>query len=59
MQQAFADNSIFSCSTELSIKFILLINEKMPTMVDIFTFISRINTESKCFKQKKCCFFSI
>ena len=32
-----------SCSTQLSIKFILLINVKMPTFVGILTFISRIN----------------
>ena len=34
---------IFSCSTLLSLKFILLINVKMPTTVGILTFISRIN----------------
>ena len=39
----------FSCSTLLSMKFILLINVKMPTLigiltiVGILTFISRIN----------------
>ena len=32
---------LFSCSTQLSWKFILLINVKMPTIV--LTFISRIN----------------
>ena len=32
-----------SCSTQLSLKFILLINVKMPTVVDILTFTSRIN----------------
>ena len=32
-----------SCSTQLSMKFILLINVKMPTIVVILTFISRIN----------------
>ena len=31
----------FSCSTQLSIKFLLLINMKMPTIVAIFIFISR------------------
>ena len=31
----------FSCSTQLSMKFFLLINVKMPTMVDILTFICR------------------
>ena len=33
----------FSFSTQLSMKFILLINVKMPTIVGILTFISRIN----------------
>ena len=40
---------IFSCSTQLSMNFILLINVKMPTMVDILTFISRTNTTYDCF----------
>ena len=34
---------LISCSTQLSMKFILLINVKMPTIVGILTFISRIN----------------
>ena len=38
---------LFSCSAQLRLKFILLINVKMPTivrkMVGILTFISRIN----------------
>ena len=34
-------------------KFILLINVKMPTVVGILTFISRINTPSKCIKEEK------
>ena len=34
---------LFSCSTQLGIKFILLINVKMPTIVGILKFISRIN----------------
>ena len=37
----------FSCSTQLSTKFILLINVKMPTIVGIFTSISMINTTSE------------
>ena len=36
----------FLCSTQLSTKFILLINVKMPTIVGILTFISMINTTS-------------
>ena len=35
---------LFSCITQLSTKFILLINVKMPTIVGILTFISRIKT---------------
>ena len=34
---------LLPCSTQLSTKFILLINVKMPTIVDILTFISMIN----------------
>ena len=34
---------LFSCSTQLRLKFILLINVKMPTIVGILTFMSRIN----------------
>ena len=36
----------FCMSTQLSTKFILLINLKMPTIVGILTFISMINTTS-------------
>ena len=35
---------LFSYSIQLSTKFILLINVKMPTIVNILTFISMINT---------------
>ena len=41
---------LFSCSTQLSTKLILLINVKMPTIVGILTFISMINTISERFK---------
>ena len=34
---------LFSCSAQLRLKFSLLINVKMPTIVGILTFISRIN----------------
>ena len=37
------DIKLFSCSAQLRLKFILLINVKMPTIVGIITFISRIN----------------
>ena len=36
-----------SCSIQLSTKCILSINVKMPTIVDILTFISTINTTFK------------
>ena len=34
---------LFSCSAQLRLKFILLINVKMPTIVGILTLMSRIN----------------
>ena len=43
---------LFSCSTQMSMKFILFINVKMQTIVGISTFISRIITTCKCFKQE-------
>ena len=43
----------FSCSTQLSIKFIMLINVKMSTIVGIFTFISMINTTTEKVKARK------
>ena len=43
---------LFSCSTQLSMKFILLINVKMPTIVGILTFISRINTSYESLKTR-------
>ena len=35
---------LFSCSTQLSTKFLLLINVKMPTIVGILTFMSGKNS---------------
>ena len=52
---------LFSCSTQLSTKFILLINVKMPTIVGILTFISMINATSERLKARKffiCLYFS-
>ena len=49
------------CSTQLSTKFIMLINDKMPTVVGILTFISMINTTSERFKARHffiCRYFS-
>ena len=43
---------LFSYSTQLSSKFILLINVKMPTIVGILTFISMINTHLRDLKQE-------
>ena len=40
-------------------KFITLINVKMPTIVGILTFICRINTASESSKQEKSVFFNI
>ena len=40
-------------STQLSIKFIMLINVKMPTIVGILTFISMINKISESLKARK------
>ena len=36
-------HKLFSCSTQLSMKFFLLINIKMPTVVGILIFINRKN----------------
>ena len=43
---------LFSCSNQLSMKFILLINVKMPTIVGILTIISMINTTSSRLKAR-------
>ena len=42
-----------SCSTQLSMNFILLINVKMPTIFGILTLISMTNTTSERFKARK------
>ena len=52
---------LFVDSTQLSMKFILLINVKMPTIVGILTFISIINTTSERLKARNffiCLYFS-
>ena len=46
---------LFSCSTQLRMKFILLINVKMPTIVGILTFISMINTTYESLKARTIC----
>ena len=53
------DIKICPCSTDLSTKFILLINVKMPTIVGILTFISMINTKSERLKQEASSFVGI
>ena len=50
---------LFSNSTQLSMKFIMLIKVKMPTIVGILTFISMINTAAEEFESKKQSIFSI
>ena len=52
---------LFPCSTQLSTKFILLINVKMPRIDGILTFISMINTTSERLKARNfviCWYFS-
>ena len=44
---------LFSCSTQLSMKFSLLINMKMPKIVGIFIFISREIFVLSYVKQKR------
>ena len=39
--------------------FILVINVKMPTIIGFLTFINRINTPIRCFKQGKNFIFQI
>ena len=51
----------FSYSTQLSTKFIMLINVKMPIIVGILTFISMINATSEGLKARNffiCRYFS-
>ena len=45
----------FSCSSQLSMKFSLLINMKMPTIVGIFIFISRENFIFSYVQQERIC----
>ena len=44
---------LFPCSTQLSMKFFLLINVKMPTIVGILTFMSRKNSIISLFEPKR------
>ena len=52
---------LFTCSTQLITKFILLINVKISTIVGILTFICMINTTSERLKARNffiCLWFS-
>ena len=44
----------FSCSTQLSMKFFLLINVKMQTIVGILTFMNRKNNILGLSEPEKC-----
>ena len=43
-----------SCSPQLSMKFFLLINVKMPTIVGILTFMSKKNSILGLFEPEEC-----
>ena len=45
---------LFSCSTQLSMTFFLLINVKMPTIVGILTFMNRKNSIPGLSEPEKC-----
>ena len=45
--------NLLSCSTQISMKFFLVINVKMPTIVGILTFMSRKNTILGLFEPEK------
>ena len=49
---------LVSCSTQLSMKSVMLINVKMPTIVGILKFVRMINTTSECLKARKVYIFS-
>ena len=46
--------NFFSCSTQLSMTFFLLINVKMPTIVGILTFMSGQNSILCLSEPEKC-----
>ena len=48
-----------TCSTQLQLKFILLVDVKIPTIVGIFTFISRLNAKIESLKATELYFFTI
>ena len=46
---------LFSSSTQLSMKFFLLINGKMPTILGTLTFMNRKNSILGLSEPEKCC----
>ena len=54
---AWGHIKLFSCSIQVSMDFIMLINIKMPTVVGILTFISMINRTSESSKARNSFFF--
>ena len=44
---------MFSCSTQLSMKFIMLINVTIQTTIGILTFISMIDTTPESLNERK------
>ena len=51
--------NVFSCSTQLSMKFFLLTNVKMPTIVGILTIMSRKNSNLGLYESEKAEFLDI
>ena len=45
------------CQTQFNMKFIMLINDKMPTIGGILTFMSMINSTSVSLKARKVLIF--
>ena len=45
---------LFSCSAQLSMKFFLLINSEMPTVIGISTFMNRKNSILGLNEPEKC-----
>ena len=43
-----------SCTTQLSMNFFLLINVKMPTVIDILIFMTRKNSILRLSEPEKC-----
>ena len=45
----------FLCATQLSMKYFLLINVKMPTIVGVLTLMSRRNNTLGLYEPENCC----